>query len=167
LEESEFNEIRTACNWFVARGLEVAYNVTDFIPADGRSFGDANALYQQIKKDPRWHILGTANETEVLKEAMRVAAVRPVVAVRPDTPHGHILFILPGDPDKCGELCKSDTWGWVPQVASYWLDHPKGICIGGEKCKLSTFFRAHAIGKDGNPDKTRDIRNTVEIFWRE
>ena len=167
LEESELNEIRTACNWFVARGLEVAYNVTDFIPADGRSFGDANALYQQIKTDPRWHILGTANELNVLKEAMRVAAVRPVVAVRPDTPHGHILLILPGDPDKCGELCKSDTWGWVPQVASYWLDHPKDICIGGEKCKLSTFFRAHAIGKNGNPDKTKDIRNTVEIFWRE
>jgi len=120
---------QSPCNRFVGRALERVYGINDFTVSG--DYLDANAISTYLlTHTPPWRELGRAGDQTVLQTAQQYANEgRPVLAVRPDTPHGHVALVLPG------KLKQSSTWTMsVPNSASFTLDAPtneKHTYVGG------------------------------------
>ncbi|MEO8390668.1 hypothetical protein [Polaromonas sp.] len=117
------------CNRFVGRALKRIWGITDF-QTGASPPGDymlANGIVTALltMKD-EWIEIGRANDQSSL-EASRAWANKgyAVIAVRPDTPNGHVALILPGP------LSASAKWGLnVPNSASFFYLNPDLSYIG-------------------------------------
>jgi hypothetical protein len=134
-----------ACNYFVAKALDVLYRVKDFTPSSAGHWLTADEIVNYVRSRPdQWSKLGMANDEQVLSDAASGAANgQPVIAAIAGNPHGHVALILGGD------LKPSANWKLnVPNSAAFKLaDVDKAYVY----CRLSFAFQ--------NPDE-------VEVYWR-
>jgi hypothetical protein len=124
---------QTACNWFLARGLEAAYGYKDFTP-ERSGWKTANEIATFVSSSPRWEKLGTASNQSALKKAAAIAAAgHAVIATQRGDPHGHVALILPGP------LSASGSWALqTPNSASFFIGRSDRSYVG---CKLSYAFQ--------------------------
>lgn len=125
---------QSACNWFVGRGLQAAFNINDFTPQAG-GWKNANQIASHVAQSDQWAYLGEARDQSVLDSAASAAGEgAAVLAVKPGSPHGHVALVLAGTPTGSG--------GWnlrVPNSASMLLGRPSDSYVG---CKLSYAFQS-------------------------
>ena len=124
-----------ACNYFVAKGLQELYSVSDFIPSSNNGrWLTANEIANYVRThSDRWTLLGNADKQQVLSDAAAGAAQRqPTIAVMKGDPHGHVAIILPG------ALHRSGNWKLnVPNSAAFSLDNVNKAYVF---CRLSFAF---------------------------
>ena len=133
------------CNRFIGKALERVWGITDFKtglapPSDYMLANDIVSKLLTIKD--KWVEIGRANDQSNLATAAAWSDKGyAVIAVRPDTPNGHVALILPGP------LTASGKWGLkVPNSASFLYKNPDLSYIGKP---LSTAFAA---------DKKADVK---------
>lgn len=133
------------CNRFIGRALERVWGYTDFKtttapPADYLLANEIGSALLTMKD--RWVEIGRANDQSNLSAAADWADKgHAVIAVRPDSPNGHVALVLPGP------LTASGKWGLnVPNSASFLYNKPDLSYIGKP---LSAAFAA---------DKKADVK---------
>jgi len=124
---------QSPCNWFVGKALQEVWKLDDFKSSPGYLTANEISTYL-LTHCPPWKSLGTAADQSVLKNSQQAANdSMPVVAVRPDTPNGHVALIIPG------KLEHSTTWNLeVPNSASFIWKKPADSYVGR---RLSEAFR--------------------------
>jgi hypothetical protein len=136
-----------ACNYFVAKALNVLYGVNDFAPpTNGGRWLTANGIVAYVRSHTDvWSKLGNADSQGALQDAAAGAAMgQPVIATLAGDPHGHVALILGG------ALHQSSTWGLeVPNSAAFSLNDVNRAYVF---CRLSFAF--------SSPSQ-------VELYWRE
>lgn len=136
---------KVACNYFVGKVLDDAYGIEDFSTGSG-TWLLADQMLDYVTHHPdTWSKLGTADDQAALNNAAQGASQgQAVVALMHGDP-GHVVLILPGDPQPSGQWNLS-----VPNSAGFSIGHVDKTYVF---CKLSWGFKA------------TDISN-VEIWWR-
>ena len=135
-----------ACNYFVAKALQLLYGVKDFTPEmnNGRWL-TANEIAAYVRRHTDlWSLLGAADIEKNLSDAAAGARQgQPTIAVMKGDPHGHVAIVLPGD------LKHSTTWKMdVPNSAAFSLNNVDKAYVF---CRLSAAF--------SDP-------SNVQIYWR-
>jgi hypothetical protein len=123
-----------ACNYFVAKGLEILYGVKDFTPDLNGKWLTANEIANYVRSHTDvWTKLGEPITQSLLVDAAAGAANgQPVIAVLKGDPHGHVAMILAGD------LKRSTTWNMnVPNSAAFSLNNVNKAYVF---CRLSAAF---------------------------
>ena len=123
-----------ACNWFVGRGLKLAYGISDYTP-DGVGWKSANQIAADVAQSNKWTLIGSADSADTLHAAAKAAADgKAVLAIEPGNPNGHVAFVL------AGPLTDSGAWhAKAPNSASFFIGKPAKTYVG---CKLSYAFQA-------------------------
>lgn len=114
------------CNKFVSEALKAAYYVEDFYDEKKKRHMLANEIYDYLETSPRWLLLGSADDQDVLNSAQKDAgSKKAVIAVLKGETNGHVALIMPG------KLSKSPSWKLnVPNSASFFLNKPDKSYIG-------------------------------------
>ena len=99
-DPTEFGLIdATACNWFVGKSLETAWNFSNFKSGDG--YFTANELADGLagRQFSHWTALGAGDTQEANDDAARRAKEgNPVIAAWPSARvTGHVALIIPGN----------------------------------------------------------------------
>ena len=117
------------CNRFIGRALQQIWGITDFktdkpAPSDYMLANDI--VSQVLVLKAKWKELGRGDDQAVLTQAAAWAGKgNPVIAVRPDSPNGHVALVLPG------KLTPSGSWGVnVPNSASFLYKQPEASYVG-------------------------------------
>lgn len=108
------------CNRFVGKGLVDLYDASDFVRGDG--YLSANEIYDYVsKKDNGWKPIGVlANADNSLCAQYLANKGTPVIAAIKGAVHGHVAFVLPGEPKA------STSWGgYAPNSAAFKYLAPK------------------------------------------
>ncbi|GAB2182569.1 hypothetical protein DLREEDagrD3_27920 [Denitratisoma sp. agr-D3] len=136
---------QSPCNIFVSRGIKMLYGVEDFQTGSGHM--DANRILKFVSTSPKWGRIGSVNDSDNGLCAQATAnAGLPVIAIKSGTVHGHVVMVIPGQPEK------SLSFGViVPKAAGFFLVEPDNppkdkprFFIGGQ---LSEGFGAEDFKK--------------------
>ena len=121
-------DAQTPCNRFTAMALKSIYNIDDFMnfpSGDNQSVALANQIFEYVSTNDKWHLIGPANnQMSNDKAALYAAEGRPVIAIQPKIPTGHVCIVLPGIPR---EGTSKPGYGPVtlPYVASWFVNRPQ------------------------------------------
>jgi hypothetical protein len=107
------------CSKYVGSTLSSVYKINDFYSKELGRHMVVSEIYQYLKNNRQWTLLGHAYEQEALNNAQNYANARKaaVAVYLNEEGTGHLSLILPG------ELSPSGSWGFkVPNSASFFLN---------------------------------------------
>ena len=107
------------CSKYLGSTLSTVYKINDFYSKELQRYMVVSEIYEFLKNNQRWTLLGHAYEQNALSKAQTYAnSKKAAVAVYLNKDGtGHVSLILPG------ELSSSGSWGFkVPNSASFFIN---------------------------------------------
>ncbi len=110
------------CSKYLGSTLSSVYKINDFYSKELGRHMVVSEIYDYLKNNRQWTLLGHAYEQEALDKAQKFANTKKaaVAVYLNEDGTGHVSLILPG------ELSPSGSWGFkVPNSASFFLSAPE------------------------------------------